>query len=177
MCSSDLMAKLAKFEIIDLPKTYVVGKSLKVSDESCMSGENPMPAFWGQCFEEGLFGVLEQQTEFIYDDAYVGLMCDWGTGDGHFTYIVGMPMNEGASVPDGCVIREIPASKVAVGWIQGKEGPELYGNEHQLTDAALKEAGHSGDNAKWCMELYNCPRFTTPDENGEVIVDYYIPLD
>jgi len=171
------MAKLAKIEIIDLPKVCVVGKLLKVSDEACMSGDNPMPAFWGQCFEENLFGILEQQPDFIYDDAYVGWMSDWGTGDGQFSYIVGMLMNEGVTVPDGCVIREIPATKAAVGWIQGKDDQSLYSSEHELTDAALKQAGHSGDGAKWCMELYNCPRFTTPDENGEVILDYYIPLD
>jgi hypothetical protein len=29
--------------------------------------------------------------------------------------------------------------------------------------------------APWCMELYACPRFKRPDENGNVILDYYIP--
>jgi hypothetical protein len=30
----------------------------------------------------------------------------------------------------------------------------------------------------WCaFERYNCPRFTEPDENGDVILDYGILLE
>ena len=29
----------------------------------------------------------------------------------------------------------------------------------------------------WCFERYNCPRFTTPDEKGNVILDYGISIE
>ena len=28
----------------------------------------------------------------------------------------------------------------------------------------------------WCFERYNCPRYTTPDENGNVILDYAVSI-
>ncbi|MBE6551537.1 MAG: hypothetical protein E7665_05310 [Ruminococcaceae bacterium] len=28
----------------------------------------------------------------------------------------------------------------------------------------------------WCFERYQCPRFTSPDENGNVILDYGISI-
>lgn len=40
----------------------------------------------------------------------------------------------------------------------------------------MNEQGDKFDkNTLWCMKLYNCPRFTTPMDNGEIILDYYIP--
>lgn len=29
---------------------------------------------------------------------------------------------------------------------------------------------------EWCFERYNCPGFTTPDEQGNVILDYGISI-
>jgi hypothetical protein len=29
----------------------------------------------------------------------------------------------------------------------------------------------------WCFERYNCPGFTTPDNNGNVILDYGISIE
>ena len=46
---------------------------------------------------------------------------------------------------------------------------------HELTNKAMEEKGYINDGFAWSMELYNCPRFTTPDEQGRIILDYYIP--
>lgn len=29
----------------------------------------------------------------------------------------------------------------------------------------------------WCFKRYNCPRFTTPDEKGNAILDYAISIE
>ena len=29
----------------------------------------------------------------------------------------------------------------------------------------------------WCFERYNCPRFTSPDNNGNIILDYGISIE
>jgi hypothetical protein len=29
----------------------------------------------------------------------------------------------------------------------------------------------------WCFERYNCPRYTMPDNNGNVILDYGISIE
>ena len=171
------MGRLVKFEIGDIPDILLVGKEIRHNMEEQMKGNNPLPGFWDKCFSEGIFEPLEKQESSIFDDAYVGIMTDWATGDGCFSYIVGMLMKPDAIVPQGFISRKIKAVKAGIGWIQGKDVSDVCSNAHELTEQKLKADGHSCEKMSWCMEFYNCPRFTTPDGNGEIILDYYIPLD
>lgn len=41
----------------------------------------------------------------------------------------------------------------------------------------LKALGLKRKEDDWCFERYNCPRFTMPDENGNVILDYGISIE
>ncbi len=171
------MSELIKFEVKRLPNIKLVGKELRYNMEAHMKGDNRIPAFWDKCFTDGTFSLLEKQTSFIYDSAYVGVMLDWDNGDGDFSYIVGMLMKDGVSVPDGYYYKDIEETDVAIGWIKGKNTADVCSSAHSLTEQAIKENGYKCDKMKWCMELYNCPRFTTPDENGDIILDYYIPIN
>ncbi len=171
------MAELIKFEVVNLPKLYVIGKELRYNMEAHMKGDNRIGPFWGKCFEEKIFSTLEQQGDFIYDNAYVGIMLDWDKGDGDFSYICGMLFNEGATVPEGFVIREIKETKAALSWIKGKDTADVCMNAHPITEQAIRDNGLSTENMSWCMELYNCPRYTTPDQDGNITLDYYIPVN
>ena len=171
------MGELIKFEIGELPDILIVGKEIRHSMEALMKGDNPIPAFWDLCFSEGIFAELEDQSGNIHDPAYVGVMVDWDRGDGDFSYIVGMLMKTGADVPDGFICREVNATKVAIGWIKGADVADVCSKAHEYTEKALKAEGFTCKKITWCMELYNCPRFTEPDENGDIILDYYIPID
>ncbi len=171
------MPELIRFEIAKLPEVLLIGKEIRHNMHEQMQGTNPLPAFWDRCFAENAFDPLEAQADFVYDASYVGVMIDWERGDGNFSYIVGMLMKAGAKVPDGYYGKTIPATDVAIGWIRGKSVPEVCAVAHESTERALREKGRACDGIKWCMELYNCPRFTEPDENGDIILDYYIPLD
>ncbi len=170
------MAKLIKFEVVELPNLCVIGKELRYSMEAHMKGDNRIGPFWDKCFSENIFETLEKQSDFIFDSSYVGIMLDWDKGDGDFSYICGMLFKEGASVPEGYVMKEIEATKSALSWIQGKNEIDVCMSAHNLTEQAIKEKGLNSEAMSWCMELYNCPRFTTPDENGDIILDYYIPI-
>ena len=39
-----------------------------------------------------------------------------------------------------------------------------------------KKYEHGPNWGDWCFERYNCPRFTSPDEAGNVILDYGISI-
>ena len=171
------MAELVKFEVIDFPATKLIGKEIRYSMAAHMQGDNRIPALWEKCFTDGTFTWLEAQKDFVHDPAYVDVMTDWGKGDGDFTTIVGMLMKDGATVPEGYIRRDLPACKAVVSWIKGNAPAELYAAAHPLTEQKLRAEGYTNDKMTWCMELYNCPRFTTPDESGNIILDYYIPLD
>lgn len=45
-----------------------------------------------------------------------------------------------------------------------------------LCQAELDRRGWVRKDAGWHFERYNCPRFTTPDAQGNVILDYGVPL-
>lgn len=171
------MGELIKFEVKRLPNLKLVGKEIRYNMELHMQGENRIPDFWDKCFADEIFLPLEKQADFIYDKDYVGVMLDWNKGDGDFSYVIGMLMKDGVNVPEGYYCTDIDETDVAIGWIKGKNTPDVCSSAHSLTERALLENGYKCNNIKWCMELYNCPRFTTPDENGNIILDYYIPID
>ncbi len=170
------MAELIKFEVKELPKLCVIGKELRYNMEELMKGNNPIGPFWTKCFADNIFAELEKQEQFIFDKAYVGFMSEWDNSDGNSSYICGIMFKEGAVVPDGFVMKEIQPTKAAVSWIRGKDTADVCIGAHEMTEKAISENGQSSEGLTWCMELYNCPRFTNPDENGEIILDYYIPI-
>jgi len=163
------MADLIKINFIEMPKVLVVGKTLEV-DWTKIHENNPIPAFWDECFRDGLFKKLEALEEYVYDPAYVGYM-------NMHSYTCGMLMKLGCPEPaDDFKKYEIIPTTAAVGWIKGHE-KDVFMSAHKLTEKALEEWGYRyNPNCRWSMEFYNCPRFTEKDEEGKVILDYYIPV-
>ena len=135
-------------------------------------------AKWGEWWENGWFGVIEKQIEThireIYEDgdAYIGLMYG-GHDDEPFEYWIGIFMPAGTAVPDGFDYIDFEAGALGVCWIQGKEH-EVYMLEGQCGEKLEKEGFDVITD--YCFERYACPRFTTPDENGNIILDicFYI---
>lgn len=131
---------------------------------------------WGEWFQKGWFGELEKLNPIAENDnAYLGVM---GFVDGMFVYWIGMFFPENTDVPEGFEYEDIGAFDVATCWLYGNEkNGELYGSE--VYDMVVDEARKNGMVRKengWCFERYNCPRFTSPDEKGNVILDYCISV-
>ena len=173
------MPELVNFQIIEQPEIIVVGKSIHLYTDGTKAEMTP-PELWARCFADGTLATLEALADFIHNPAYVGYMDTnngaWKGGEGR--YICGMMMKPGVSVPDGFAAQTLKPAKVAVGWIKGKKNNEaaIYANAHDFTEKAILEKGlKPWGGHDWCMEVYTCPRFTTPDENGDIIVDYWIP--
>lgn len=169
------MAELVRFEVVENPWFWVVGPERRVGGERGSAG-----AFWGWCFETGVLDELEKALkdhlffEALPDteDTYLGWM---GPVDekGCFDYVIGPPVRPGAPVPEGCAYREIPAGKLALGWIQGPES-QVCLEEMALMGPAMAEARLTmGD---FALESYACPRYTAPDEAGRVILDLLVSL-
>ncbi len=171
------MATLVRFETKAMPDLLVIGKEIRYSMEEQMQGNNRIPGLWDACFAGNAFAPLEAQADFVYDDAYVGVMIDWDKGDGDFSYICGMLMKPGADTPEGYSARALPAGMAAIAWIYGKDVGDVCSSAHQMTEQKLRAEGMTNAKMRWCMELYNCPRFTTPDADGNIILDYWIPVD
>ncbi len=169
------LPEVVHWEVKEIPLLKVIGKSVRPHFPDIQGPNNPLPVFWDQCFADGTMGVLDGMVEQQWDPGYVGWMGEWDDTSQTFLYMVGMLMHPDAPVPAGFVDRVVEPCQAFVAWVHGPES-SVYMATHPLTEQAMKEQGYSYDNAAgWSMELYNCPRFTEPDANGEIIIDYYLP--
>lgn len=134
---------------------------------------------WGEFFANGWFDVIESAmggTDSILQiwkngGAYVGL--ERRKEGEPFAYYLGMFTPPGTEVPDGFDSIDFPAGSLATCWIYGTE-KSVHGVKGKK--AALAEAGieisADAEGAIWSFENCLCPRYTTPDEKGNVILDY-----
>jgi len=169
--------EVVRLEVVKLPTLYIVGKAIRYSDEALNNGDNRLPAFWDKCLQDNVFAPLAAQSEYIFLNSYAGVFLDWDLGDGNFTYIVGMLMKYGAVVPDGYVTRELAATDTAWCWVKCKDLAATRAVPFEATAHAIEQIGRDFSAMKWCIDLYDRSRSTTPDENGYVILDCYIPLN
>lgn len=91
---------------------------------------------------------------------------------GHFEYWIGMLMAPTDMPPAGYDAVEIPEGVLGVCWVQGPDGPELYGMDvHEACMQKFAENHWKVAEDTWFVERYT-ERFAQPDENGNVILDY-----
>lgn len=132
-----------------------------------------IPGLWQQWFSEGLFNKLDNLS---IDDSYIGLM-KWDPKHmDEYEYWIGVFTNKNTNCVEGYETLEIPNSKLLTFYIKGEDNPELYALEGECFKR-IKESNLTIINEKgfsYAFERYNCCRFTKPDENNEVILDYCI---
>jgi predicted transcriptional regulator YdeE len=166
------MVEIVKVYKESLPNLRLIGKRYTDNDRGVDGGYGNK---WGEWFEKGYFSQLEELGSLPENEgAYVGSMrCA-----GEFEYWIGMFFAEGTPVPEGFMHVDIPRGELGICWIYGREdNGEIYGMEpHNMCVAKLNEAGWQMSEDTWFFERYQCPRFTTPDESGKVILDYCIYL-
>lgn len=132
---------------------------------------------WGEWWQNGLFEPLEKLPHLpIVGDSTIAAM---RVVDGMLEYWIGFFCPADTAVPEGYEAAQIGPRRYAVLWEKGNEkNGELYGLEaHQQCLTELARHGWKRVEDDWCFERYNCPRFTTPDEEGLVILDYGISVE
>ena len=89
-------------------------------------------------------------------------------------YWIGMFTPENTIVPEGFEYIDFPKSSMGTCWVYGKEE-----ETHAAVCNCRKALQHAGmevdtdcSGAETSFENCLCPRFTTPDEKGNVILDY-----
>ena len=132
---------------------------------------------WGEWWQNDWFSVLEKKERLLNNgDAYIGAV---HIVDGMPEYWIGMFFPINTEVPEGFDFVDIDSLDYAVCYLQDKEGSgDFYTMEtHNLCLEKLKLLGFKRKEDDWCFERYNCPRFTSPDNNGKVILDYGISIE
>lgn len=135
---------------------------------------------WGEWFANGWFDIIENSMGgtdkilAIWENgaAYVGLEC---RKSGQLAeYWIGMFTPQNTEVPEGFECIDFPESNLGTCWIYGRE-EEVHGFACNCWKE-LKKAGieiNADENGvEMSFENCLCPRFTRPDEKGNVILDY-----
>lgn len=154
---------------------------LEVRKESCPAARfigkrYEGSADWGEWWENDWFSALEASPRLPFNgDAYIGAV---HIVDGMPERWIGMFFPADTAVPQGFSYVDMDALDYGVCYLSDKEGSgEFYTMEtHNMCLEELKARGFRRKEDDWCFERYNCPRFTTPDENGNVILDYGIAI-
>ena len=169
MMRMEKMRELIKEYRQSVPALRFIGK--KYGDSAHGYG-----AMWGEWFENGWFDIIVKQNDLnakdIYEDsdAYIGLIGGSGTAENPMEYWIGMFVPENTPIPEGFGYIDFPKSELGICWVYGREN-ELYGNYNQCIEKLIDEGFEFNADLPWCFERYVCPRFTTPDEKGNVILD------
>lgn len=131
---------------------------------------------WKEWWEKGWFEVLEQnQCLPMNGDAYIGAV---HIVDGMPERWIGMFFPADCVVPEGFQSVDIEPLDYAVCYLSDKEGSGGFFTmeTHDMCLEALRAEGFVRKEDHWCFERYNCPRYTTPDGEGNVILDYGISI-
>ncbi len=132
---------------------------------------------WGEWHASGRFKTLEALLTPVWRQAFpeAGSYCAlmrWSDG-GEMEYWIGMFLPPDAAVPEGLASLDFPAMDLGVCWMKGQE-PEIYTKEEECLDR-LKAEGFSfvadARGPDIVLERYQCPRYTAPDSEGNVILD------
>ena len=134
---------------------------------------------WGEWWQNGWFDLLEQTM-----GGTDKILAVWENGGGYigverraegdpFEYYIGMLTPENTPVPEGFVSIDFKDLSLGTCWIYGKE------NEVHDASACKQKLAENGieiwqdkKGAVWSFEYCVCPRYTTPDEKGNIILDY-----
>jgi predicted transcriptional regulator YdeE len=160
------MAKIIKVENEELRYTRIVGKKYN-------GGEN-IPQLWNKWFEQDGFSYLNSIKKEELEDSYLGVMI-WKQGEHQFDYYIAAFVPDDYVLPVGFDELRLPTRMSRTYFIQGVDGPSLYDQEGNCFQEfkAAKEALYVDENGySYAIERYACPRFTTPNEKNEVILDY-----
>lgn len=155
-----------------IPSARLIGK--RYTDEH----RNAAGSFadqWEEWFANGWFekigrlGCLPESEGASY-----GLMRMNGI---QFEYWIGMLFPKHTEVPEGFDHADLAEGAAGICWLYGKDNGELFGMEpHKRCMAKIAEQGWSLGENPWFFERYHPVRFTTPDEQGNVILDYGVYL-
>ncbi|MDR0819559.1 MAG: hypothetical protein LBN43_08335 [Oscillospiraceae bacterium] len=139
---------------------------------------------WGDAWANDWFGEIEKAgaTAEINDDSYCVLT---GITPEGVEFYLGEFFPANTPVPDGFDFADLPAMDAGIAYIKGKV-EEVYAltvpdKISELLAAFASEgiaASRRETSPRWIsFERDNCPRFTDPDADGNVILDYAIYLN
>jgi predicted transcriptional regulator YdeE len=113
-----LAAQMTERKIVTRDETWIVGIASRTTGEKEMSSDGVIPKMWQRFYEEG---VLHRLTNRADQNVYA-LYTDFsGTRMGEYKVVIGAKVKDKAQIPEGLVLKTIPAGKYFV--LTSEKGP------------------------------------------------------
>lgn len=163
------MAEIIRTYKQSVPATRFIGRKDPLNGGGWGEG-----ATWAALSEIEKAAGSEANAYFEDAGAYIGLL-HFDKKPNPLGYWIGIFAPAETPVPEGFEYFDFPAQNFGVAWIQGKDMGDI-GQQFRNVKKSLKTAGMKivlqDDRTCFQFERYPCPRYTTPDENGNIICDY-----
>lgn len=165
------MAKIVNIYKETLPDLKLVGKVY--TDKDC-NENGTFSDCWKEWFQNHWFDRIKKiGTLPGNEDTYLGCM---RMNRNQLEYWIGMFCPMRTDIPEDFSCVYIRDGNVGITWLKGHEDyGELY-DFHESCIDLMKEKGWKIAKNTWFFERYDSSRFTIPDENGEIILDYGVYL-
>ena len=171
-----MKAEIIKIYTEELPQTRFIGKKYGINNQI----QHSFSHLWDQWFNSGWFEQIEKsvlllglEKEWFHESgSYIGLEI-WNDA-GFFEYWIGMFTPARTMVPENMEFLDFSANKLGVGWVHGTM--DNIFEMHEIIKELLITEGYIpiiNSDGNWIsFERYNCPRFTTPDRDHKLVLDY-----
>lgn len=162
------MAEIKRVYRQKMPAVKLVGKCYREEEKE----NGTFAGKWGEWFEKDWFSPLKLEggDEAFEDcDAFIGL-CRCKEGE-PFEYWIGVFLPPDAPVPEGYDSVALDAGDIGVAWVYGKEPDVYFCCCLERLGAEGMEWAADAEGVKYCFERYVSPRFTSPDPQGNIILD------
>ncbi len=160
-----MSVKILEVKRVNCPAARLIGKRYTDSPN------------WSEWWENNWFAELEKLPAMQFNtDAYIGGVHIVGCSP---EYWIGMLFPFDTEAPVGFDYIDIEPLDYAVFYLYGdQQSGDFYTMDtHDKCLEKLREYGFMRKENDWCFERYNCPRFTSPDADGNVILDYAISIE
>lgn len=159
-----------------MPACRFIGKMYGDSDRD--EHGSFMPA-WNEFIVKNRFTAIEEaaggkdavRAMSPDGDSYIGLM-RWAQ-DEPFQYWIGLFVPAGTPAPEGLAYVDFNDAELGTCWVRGMTN-EVFGHEdvcaRKLMDKGWEIASFP-DGSGWFFERYGTKRFTSPDPQGQIILD------
>ena len=101
------------FEIVFMPAMLIMGAELRTTwmNQECYKA---IPVFWQQQREQKIYEKIPNKAQPVLLALYTNYTPDFSITSGYYSLIIGAPVTSKENIPNGMVVKELPASKYAV---------------------------------------------------------------
>lgn len=146
------------YNVIQKGPMQVMGIELQTTNENWQSAQD-IPPFWGRFYREGIQAMIPNQKT----GEVLGLYCDYEKDHTKpYTLVAGCEVTVVGDIPNGLVVKQIPAAKYAVFEVIGKFPDKMMEVWEWIWAGNLRRT-YTGD-----FELY--PLGFDPESNSDLLL-------